>query len=739
MKLLLLIPAVLASVFSSAVAADFTVTNTNSSGPGSLYQAITDANALAGRDTIVFNIPGPGVHVIDVSNVGLPEVTDPLILDGYTQPGSRWNSAASGNDAIILIQIDNSQRGPSPSTGLKVSAGTSIIRGLSITGFSSNGIRLTGPGGASIVEGNFIGLAPDGVTAMPNGTGIDVNTTGNMVGGSTERSRNIVAGGPDSYVGIAVHSTPNNLLGNYVGTNAAGTSALAPYWGILVDGGIGSGVMIGSGIGGAYNRPGNVVTGRAVAIQLGSTSSFLGHIVYSPASGVQVAGNLIGLGSDAKTPLGTPTGVLIESGSNNFVGVNLIAFSGGVGVNVGKADSINNRISANSIFGRGLGISLGSESPHLNDNLDADDGPNHLQNFPVITSTTRSGSDLMVQGTLHSTPNTQFLIQLFADGTDYFDPSRTIIPLFGLNTTTDNNGNAQFSATVPAPSGKVDIDATATDPAGNTSEFFLRASKFRNLSTRARVEPGDNALIGGFIASGFSTTQTEVIVRAIGPSLSVNGSPVSGRLQDPLLETYVNGRLITTNDNWQDDATTASELKKYGLEPTDARESAAVIYPAAGAQYTAVVRGKNNASGISLVEFYDVTGGHVRLANLSTRGLVQSGDNVMIGGFIAADGNGLTAFVLRAIGPSLSSSGVPNPLPDPMLELHDSNGSILAISDNWQEDQTQEANLNAVGLAPGNPKEAAMLMMLSPGTYTAIVRGTAGGTGVALIEIYQLP
>jgi hypothetical protein len=734
MKSLLLLLSGICCLGSTAAAADFVVVNTNNQGPGSLYQAITDANATAGRDNIVFNIPGPGVHVIDVSNGGLPEIKDPVILDGYTQPGARPNTLIAGDDAVILIQIDNTQHNGFVGTGLLVTAGTSIVRGISITGFGSYGISLRGPGAANIIEGNFIGLSPDGQTAIKNNIGIDAGTPGNMVGGSTEQSRNVVAG-PDSYLGIWVHSQSNSVLGNYVGTNAAGTSALAPYAGIQVEA-LSSGVIIGRGSADARNPSGNLVTGKYAGVQLGYLSSFLGHIVESRADGVEVTGNLIGIMSDGQTPLGNnPVGVYIQAGSNNFIGVNRIAFNGGAGVDL-ASNCINNRIPSNSIYGRGLGIRLG-DSPHVNDSLDADDGPNHLQNFPVITSTTRSGSELIVQGTLHSTPKTQFTINLFADGTDYFDPSRTSLVVLGLNATTDNNGDAQFSTTFPAPSGNFAIDAVATDPAGNTSEFFLRASKFRNLSTRGRIEPGDNALIGGFIASGISSTQPEIIVRAIGPSLSVNGAPVPGRLEDPVLETYVNGRLITSNDNWQDDATTAAELQKYGLTPADDRESAAVIYGDNTGQYTAIVRGKNNSSGIGLVEFYEVTGSNLRLANLSTRGLVQGGDNVLIGGFIAADGNGLTAFVLRAIGPSLSGSGVPKPLPDPMLELHDANGITLAINDNWKEPQGEE--ISATGLAPSDSKESAMLMMLLPGTYTAVVRGKDGGTGIALIEIYQLP
>lgn len=720
----------------SVSAADFTVINTANGGPGSLSQAISDANALAGRDRVVFNIPGAGVHVIDVSANSLPQITDPLIVDGYTQPGARPNTLAVGNDALILIQIDNAQH--NLPTGLHVSAGTSIIRGVSITGFASYGIDLTGPGAANIIEGNFIGLSPDGHTVAGNSIGIDVATPGNMIGGTTPEARNVISGNSLRY-GIWVQRQPNTVSGNYIGTDASGMAALASRVGIHVDGSLSGGVVIG----GTGSGAGNLISGYSIGIQLGYLTSVFGNIVYSRASGVEVTGNLIGVASDGKAPLGNNTGIYIVGSSNTSVGGlvpgagNVIAFNGGAGVSVsgfGTAAS-NNKILSNSIFGRGLGIALGGSGPNSNDPMDGDDGENHRQNFPIITSTSVSGDNISIQGILNSTPNTQFTIQLFADGNDFLQPSQTL--LGSMTATTDNDGNASFSAMVPLPNGNVTINATATDPAGNTSEFFLRPSHFRNLSTRARIQPGEAALIGGFIAQGFSNAGSEIIVRVVGPSLASGGVPISDSLQDPILEIYVNGRLIGSNDNWRDDPTGAAEVEKYGLAPANDMESAAVIYPGNDGQYTAVIRGKNNSSGIGLVEFYDVSGTNLRPLNISTRGLVQPGDNVMIGGFILAGGYGSTHAVVRALGPSLASSGIANPLADPILELHDGNGATLATNDDWQE--TQEAELNATGLAPTNPAESAIFALLQPAPYTAIVRGKGTAIGLALVEVYQLP
>jgi hypothetical protein len=715
MKYLLTVFVVLAWVVSSALAGDFVVTNPNSSGPGSLSQAINDANATPGQDNIFFNIPGAGVHVINATGP-LPQITDPVIIDGYTQPGAKPNTQAVGDNAVILIEIDTHTWG-----GPVITAGTSIVRGLSITGFNSWGISLQSPGTGNIIEGNFIGLHPDGITATAGNIGIDVKTTGNMIGGTTPAARNVISNHGGS--GVSVQGQPNTLCGNYIGTDASGLVPSPNNVGVFVSNG---GVVVGGSSPGA----GNLISGTFAAIQLSG-------------DGTQVLGNYVGIGSDGKTPLKNNGIGILVAGSNNTIGGfapaagNAIAFSGVAGVYLEPTsiNPINNAILSNSIYGRGPAIKLGVDGPHQNDNLDTDEGPNHLQNFPVLTVHFVGSSTFGVDGTLDSTPNTQFTIQLYDDGTDYLNPTRKFLKT--LTVTTDSNGKAQFSTTV---SNSGAVDATATDPAGNTSEFFLRPSRFRNLSTRARVEPGDNALIGGLIASGFPLRQTKIIVRALGPSLAVNGTPIAGRLEDPILEIYGRNGLISSNDNWSDDPNTAADLQKYGLTPASELEAAAEIDPGSGGSFTAVVRGKNNSSGIALVEFYDViNGATMYLANVSARGLVQGGDNVMIGGFIAADGNGQSPFVLRALGPSLSQFGVTNPLPDPVLELHDSNGNTLRITDNWQDDEPQRDDINAAGLGPSDPKEAAMLMMLPPGVYTAIVRGNGGATGVALVEIYQLP
>ena len=220
-----------------------------------------------------------------------------------------------------------------------------------------------------------------------------------------------------------------------------------------------------------------------------------------------------------------------------------------------------------------------------------------------------------------------------------------------------------------------------------------------------------------------------MIVRGIGPSL-----PVPGALADPVIEVHgSSGELLATNDNWRDGFYAAQVAAT--LPPTNDLESAlwGILNPGA---YTVVVRGKNDATGIGLFEVYDLDQTvDSKLANISTRGFVETGDNVMIGGTIII-GSDPARVLLRAIGPSLTNFGVPNALQDPTLELHDGNGALMASNDNWRTDQ--EAEIIATGIPPSNDLESAIVRDLAPGNYTAIVRGVNSTTGVALVEAYGL-
>jgi hypothetical protein len=282
------------------------------------------------------------------------------------------------------------------------------------------------------------------------------------------------------------------------------------------------------------------------------------------------------------------------------------------------------------------------------------------------------------------------------------------------------------------------------------------AAKPLNISTRVDVETDDNVAIGGFIITGGTTPKT-VIVRAIGPSLATSG--VTGLLADPILELHDStGATISMNDNWKDNSQTDQDtiigagLDMYNGATISDMESVLVasLPPkdesvTGSGEYTAVVSGVNSVTGVGLVEVYDLddASAEAQLANISTRALVGTGDNVMIGGVIVGPGNAdppNATVVIRAIGPSLANAVPPvtGALPDPLLELHNVDGDIIQMNDNWM-DGANQADIAALQLAPSDDSESALLANLIPGNYTAIVSGVGGTTGVGLVEVFHVP
>jgi phospholipase/lecithinase/hemolysin len=253
--------------------------------------------------------------------------------------------------------------------------------------------------------------------------------------------------------------------------------------------------------------------------------------------------------------------------------------------------------------------------------------------------------------------------------------------------------------------------------------------KATNISTRGIVGTGEDVLIAGFVISG--NQAKKVIVRALGPTLSTLG--VSGALADPTM-TIVNSSnvVVASNDNWRD--TQQSEIAASGYAPPNDLESAIIATLPPGS-YTAVVTGKNGGTGIGLVDLYQLDASTSIFQNLSTRGLVGSGNNVLIGGLIIGNGEP-PVIVLRAIGPTLSNFGITQPLLDPTLELRNANGALIAFNDDWN-DNTPTA-VKATLLKPSDTRESAIVVSLATGNYTAIVRGKNGTTGVALVEAYRL-
>ena len=271
----------------------------------------------------------------------------------------------------------------------------------------------------------------------------------------------------------------------------------------------------------------------------------------------------------------------------------------------------------------------------------------------------------------------------------------------------------------------------------NTAATAPLLSQALNISTRLRVDLGANVLIAGFINPGPDTKS--VIIRGIGPSLS----GLTGVLPDPSLQLFSGGSQLYHNDNWKIDSVTGlsqqAAIEATGIPPTNDLESAILYNSLAPGAYTAILSGIDSSTGIGLVEVYDLDQiGGAQLANISTRGLVEVGNNVMIGGFILGPAKSLPAgVVVRAIGPSLASGGIANPLPDPFLELHDGSGTLLSSNDNWMDDPNQQT-IADFGLAPSDTNESALFAIPPPGNYTAIVRGANETTGVGLVEVYRL-
>lgn len=271
--------------------------------------------------------------------------------------------------------------------------------------------------------------------------------------------------------------------------------------------------------------------------------------------------------------------------------------------------------------------------------------------------------------------------------------------------------------------------ATPT-PSGTATPGPAGSGTLANISTRLRVLKGENVLIGGFIITG--NQPKKVLLRAIASSLASAG--VNGALQDPVLELHQGSNLIATNDNWKDKQ--QSEIQATNIPPSDDRESAIVATLNPGS-YTAILRGNSDGTGIALVEVYDLSGGaDSTVANISTRGFVDTDENAMIGGFIVGN-NSSANVILRAIGPSLGSSGVQGALPDTTLELHDGNGTQIAFNDDWQSD-ANASQVQAAGIAPQDPHESAIATNLAGGNYTVVVRGKNNSTGVGLVEVYHV-
>ena len=265
--------------------------------------------------------------------------------------------------------------------------------------------------------------------------------------------------------------------------------------------------------------------------------------------------------------------------------------------------------------------------------------------------------------------------------------------------------------------------------------FEPPTAQLTNISTRASVQTGQGVTIGGFIVTG--TDSKTVVLRGLGPTLGQPPFNVAGALADPTLQLFDSrGHPLWFNDNWKD--TQQAQIQATGFAPPNDLESA-ILQVLPPGNYTAILAGKNGTTGVGLVEVYDISPGvFAELTNVSTRGFVGSGQSVMIGGFISSGGNGSTQVVVRGLGPTLSQPpfNLAGTLADPVVTLVDGNGTVVKTNDNWKN--TQQAAIQATGLAPPNDLESAMVVTVAAGQYTAILQGSNGGTGIGLVEVYKL-
>ncbi len=350
-----------------------------------------------------------------------------------------------------------------------------------------------------------------------------------------------------------------------------------------------------------------------------------------------------------------------------------------------------------------------------------------------------------------------------SSGTRYFSINGGVTNIVGFNQDPDGDFGDWLSAPCPQANPYVQnafsctgqsSDIGATSPEGINLDVIgydltqPSPTSLGNISTRSFVQTGEHVMIGGFIVQGSGSKR--VIIRAIGPELTQFGIPDA--LANPRLELHNgSGALIGTNDDWQTTiiggiitGNQVSDIQNSGHAPTAASESA-IIADLQPGNYTAIVRGVNNTVGVALVEVYDLsTGASSSLGNISTRSFVQTGEHVMIGGFIV-QGSGSKRVIIRAIGPELTQFGIPDALANPRLELHNGTGALIGTNDDWQTTilggiitSNQVADIQNSGHAPTTGTESAIIADLQPGNYTAVVSGVNNTVGVALVEVYDL-
>ena len=712
-----------------------------------LRAAIQVANFNNGDDGIFFNIPttdpgySNGVWTINLGTV-LPDLTSNITISGpgaavltvqrsFTAPTEFRVFNITGTSMVTLsgLTIRNGKLTPSGFEGGGIqNTGTLTVNNCTVVGNSASqggGIKNDDAGGANITNSTITGNSVDEI----GGGGISNSGLMNVV--NTTFTSNSAKGG-----GAIFDRGTLNVVNCTFSNNSASASfggvggAIYNESTVIVIDSTFSGNSAGGpdfqnpptyGHGGAIFTDGGTLTLVSCTFS-GNTAT--GGVGSNGSAGGEAFGGALYVASPSHTTTITNCTLSLNSafgGNGSPAGQ---ASGGGIYTTGDRVDLKSTIVAANTAFNASapapdVSGAFTSQGFNLIGKIDGSTG------FPAgtdQTGTIASPLDPML-GTLQDNGGLTQTIAL-NPGSPAIDKG-TSASLFG-QLTTDQRGTG-FPRTFDDPSVPNATGSDGTD-IGAFELQTIAPTILANISTRLPVETGDNALIGGFIVTG--TQPKKVIVRAIGPSL-----PVTGALADPILELHGPGAFTTIiNDNWRSDQ--QAEIIATGVPPNNDLESAIVAtLPANNSGYTAIVRGANNGTGIGLVEAYDLDRAvDSKLANISTRGLVQTNDNVLIAGTIVV---GATAqrVIIRAIGPSLS---VPGKLADPTLELRDGNGTLIQANDNWRSDQ--QAEIIATGIPPSNDLESAIVALLPAGgaVSTAIVRGVNGTSGVALVEIYAL-
>ncbi len=707
--------------------------------PGKIYQmtASGDWNNSSNWIDIQGNHGVPGVNDFAIVSTFSPTLSTDVTVNAMSLNGGTLDGASTLTVTGFCTIADGAIK-----ANLTIPAGataeclndTDIILTGKLT--YSGTMRLHGKGGIggmhSVAKGAMrAGADTDGFFDFVGGI---INGVGKLIADLASGGRRGSKAAPAAHVTIAneqrtIAAASINISGGTV------TAIPAPAKLISQDGG---GLLSQDG-GGLISQDGG-----------GLVASGAGNLV------AQGAGNLVAQG--AGNLLSQDGGGLVAQGAGNLVATgagNLVAQGAGNLVAQGAgnrpafrtaATESDNEVSGISLTGGDLNLSGLTVYGNISMNGGVLSGSGiilgDLTNSGGYISPGHSPGAIAVTGAFAQEANGTLIIENGGPTADEFDQLLVggAASLGGKLIVHTINGYIPDLADTFSPLGYSSVSGSFDSVSGNTGLTLTNNgallttnpnvaspidSALRNIATRARVGTGNNVLIGGFIVRG--TAPKKVLVRAVGPSL-----PFAGVLPDPVLELHEGDGTVVTNDNWRSEQ--EQEIIASGLAPSNNLESAIIATLAPGA-HTIVMRGKGSDVGVGVVEIYELdTSAVATLLNISSRGRVETGDNVMIGGIIVG-GTEPASVLVRAVGPSLKNAGLSSVLEDPTLELHDANGGVFT-NDDWRE--AQEGEITATTLAPSDNKESAMLVNLVPGAYTAIVRGKDNGTGIALVEAYKV-